>query len=161
MNGAGRPGPPREHPGEIPPPDPAPARRTSHPFPATRHLPGPGAPHPRDLGFEPVVDFAWACDLFDHRYYWEAHEVWEAEWRTLDRDTPAAWLLQGLICGAAFCLKTHQQVPDGARTLLERTHLCLRAVIDHDGDPVRGLRLRELFRRLHAFSEGGEWPLLP
>jgi hypothetical protein len=158
-------------PAPIPAPEPAPPRRTSTPFPPTRHLPGPGVPHPRELGSDgrPATaldrragaDFAYACDLFDHRYYWEAHEVWESEWRELDRDTPAAWFLQGLICAAAFCLKRHQGVTEGARTLLERTHLCLRAVVDHEGEVVRGVPIRELFRRLHAFSEGGEWPLLP
>lgn len=138
-----------------------PSRRTTTPFPATPYLPGPGVPHPREAGFRAVPDFDWACDLFDHRYYWEAHEVWEAEWRALDRDTPAAWLLQGLVCAAACCLKTRQGSTDGAKKLLERTHLCLRAVIDREGEVVRGIGLRELFRRVHAFTEGGEWPLLP
>jgi predicted metal-dependent hydrolase len=145
----------------IPAPDPPPPRRTARPFPATRHLPGPGVPHPRDAGFRPEPDFAYACDLFDHRYYWEAHEVWEAEWRGLDRDSSEAWLLQGLILAAAFALKHHQGVADGARTLLDRCHLGLRAVVEREGEVVRGIPLRELFRRLHAFAGGGPWPTLP
>lgn len=145
----------------IPPPDPPPPRRTTRPLPASRYLPGPGVPHPSDGGFRAEPDFDYACDLFDHRFFWEAHEVWEAEWRRLDRDSPDAWLLQGLILGAAFALKKHQGVEEGAKRLLARCHLCLRAVVDHRGEVVRGIALRELFRRLHAFAEGGPWPTLP
>jgi predicted metal-dependent hydrolase len=144
----------------IPPPEAPPPRRSDKPLPAHRYLPGE-RPHPRELGWEAAADFAYAADLFDHRHYWEAHEVWESEWRTLDRDSEEAWLLQGLICGAAFVIKQHQGIEDGAERLLARCHHCLRAVVDRQGPVVRGYHLPELFRRLHGFRETGEWPVLP
>ncbi|MEQ1507624.1 MAG: DUF309 domain-containing protein, partial [Myxococcota bacterium] len=134
----------------IPPPDPPPPRRTARPFPTHRFQPG-DQPHPKTLGWAPTVDFPYACDLFDHRYCWEAHEVWEVEWRTHDRAAVEAWLLQGLVCSAAFVIKQHQGILDGAERLLTRSHLCLRAVVDATGPVARGLHLPELFRRLHGF----------
>lgn len=144
----------------IPPPDPPPPRRTTRPLPVHRHLPGL-EPHPSTLGWDPKPDFDFACDLFDHRHYLEAHEVWEAEWRTLDRDSVDAWLVQGLLCAAAYVVKHHTGVTDGASRILTRCHHSLRAVVDQRGPEVRGLHIVELFRRLHAYGEGGPWPLLP
>ena len=45
-------------------------------------------------------------DLYDHRYYWEAHEAWEACWHHTPPG-PRRLLQQGLIQGAAAVLKRH------------------------------------------------------
>jgi predicted metal-dependent hydrolase len=42
-------------------------------------------------------------DLFNSGLYWEAHEVWEAEW-TPDRKGPDSGFYKGLIQVAAGCL---------------------------------------------------------
>ncbi|MEZ4240817.1 MAG: DUF309 domain-containing protein [Myxococcota bacterium] len=146
----------------IPPPAEAdlPPRRSARALPAHRYLPGEGA-HPRELGWVASADFDYAWDLFDRRYFWEAHETWEAEWRPLDRGSVDAWLLQGLLCGAAFVVKQHQGVADGAERILTRSHHALRAVVDQRGPVARGIHLPELFRRLYAFRETRAWPLLP
>ncbi len=143
----------------IPAPDPAPPRRSRRPLPPRRHLPGQG-PHPSTEGFVAVAEWDWACDLFDFRYYWEAHEAWEAAWAPLPHDTPEARLLQGLICGAAFVIKQHQGHVDGATRLLDRAraHLAAAAPL---GPRPRGVDLDELLRRLEAFRGGGPWPTLP
>lgn len=44
-------------------------------------------------------------DLFNHGYFWEAHEAWEEPWQGLDRNTAEALHLQGLIRLAAAALK--------------------------------------------------------
>jgi Domain of unknown function (DUF309) len=154
----------------IPAPDPAPPRRTDRPLPLHRFLPGPagrvpdGQLHPTEQGWTPLPDFAWGCDLFDHRHPWEAHEVWEAEWRSLPRGTPQADLLQGLICAAAFTLKRFQSSVDpglrgAAAKLLSRAEgLLARAAA---GGASRGIDLPELGRRLTAFDLGGAWPQIP
>ncbi len=139
----------------IPAPESPLPRRTTRPFPARRHVPGEG-PVPTLEGFVPDVDFAWGCDLFDARFYWEAHEVWEAEWRPL-RGTPEAELLRGLICAAASVIKHHQGHPDGARRLRERA----ARAFEEAGGLDRGLDLPELLHRVRRFAEGGEWPTLP
>ena len=92
-------------------------------FPPYAYLPG-RYPHPvRDFGGhsygqEPAtVDagasldteaFRWGADLFNHGYYWEAHEAWEPVWRAADRSEPLALLLKGLILLAATGVKIRE-----------------------------------------------------
>lgn len=52
--------------------------------------------------------FVWGMDLFNQGYYWEAHEAWEAVWRTLGRGTAEHALLQGLILLAAMGIKLRE-----------------------------------------------------
>ena len=70
-------------------------------FPPYAYLPGK-KPHPvRDPAghsyhVEPIPvaaeaslnseAFLWGLDLFNHGYYWEAHEAWEGLWQGADRD---------------------------------------------------------------------------
>jgi Domain of unknown function (DUF309) len=41
--------------------------------------------------------FLWGLDLFNHGYYWEAHEAWEGLWQVADRDGMLRTLFKGLI----------------------------------------------------------------
>ena len=41
--------------------------------------------------------FLFALDLFNHRYWWECHEVLEDLWHELDHTTPTAQFLQAFI----------------------------------------------------------------
>lgn len=146
----------------IPAPEGALPRRSARPLPPHRHEPGlPGAPAPaRPEGWEPVADFEWACDLFDHRHLWEAHEVWELEWKTLPRGSVDADLLQGLICAAAFALKRHQGLRDAATRLRARSDELLGRVRAARGPRARGIALDVLSDALRRFDEGGPWPRL-
>jgi Domain of unknown function (DUF309) len=81
-------------------------------FPPYAYLPGRN-PHPvRDptghsyhVGPLPVATeaslgsdaFLWGLDLFNHGYYWEAHEAWESLWQVADRDNPLRVLFKSLI----------------------------------------------------------------
>jgi uncharacterized protein len=103
------------------------------PLPERRHLPGrtprPGvrsAPErPVALGVDPsdwwtCGDFLYGVDLWNRRFFWEAHEAWEEPWRAAGRNTPVGRLLQGLILLAAGALK-HELGADGpARRLASR-----------------------------------------
>ena len=94
-------------------------------FPRYAYLPGMG-PHPiRDpgghsYGVQPVLvsasldseEFAWGQDLFNHRYYWEAHEAWEGLWQIADRGSPLRAFLKGLILLSATGVK----IREGKRT---------------------------------------------
>ena len=42
-------------------------------------------------------DYLYGIDLFNHGYYWEAHEVWEGLWVACGRRGPTAIYLQALI----------------------------------------------------------------
>ncbi len=59
--------------------------------------------------------FLWGMDLFNHGYYWEAHEAWEARWRTAGRETAERNLLHGLILLAAMGVKLRECKLDAAR----------------------------------------------
>jgi len=118
-------------------PDPkAVPRYSRRPFPAYRFIPG-RSPHPtRDPGghsfgrepplpadFDPArwmesEPYRYGVDLFNHGYWWEAHEAWEACWTAAGKTTPTGLFLQGLIQITAACLKKHQGHRDGAGRLL-------------------------------------------
>ena len=55
----------------------------------------------------------FALDLFNSGFYWEAHEAWEAFWHALGRTTSEARFIQGLIHGAAACVKIREGKPAG------------------------------------------------
>ena len=66
-------------------------------------------------------DYLHGIDLFNHGYYWEAHEAWEAVWHAAGRSGPTADLLKGLIKLAAAGVKTR------AGSLAGRRRHCRRA----------------------------------
>jgi hypothetical protein len=53
--------------------------------------------------------FLWGLDLFNHGYYWEAHEAWEGLWQVADRDSPLRMLFKGLILLAAAGIKIRER----------------------------------------------------
>jgi hypothetical protein len=53
------------------------------------------------------------CDLFNHGYYWEAHETWEAAWKACGRRGTTADFLKGLIKLAAAGVKAREGRPAG------------------------------------------------
>lgn len=104
-------------------------------LPAYRFVPGQ-TPHPtRDpaghsygIAAEELASFdsaKWATcpqylygvDLFNHEYWWEAHEVWEIVWRAAGRQSAAGLFVQGLIQISAARLKLHQGFERAARRL--------------------------------------------
>jgi hypothetical protein len=96
--------------------EPSPRRLIpDRPFPAYAYLPG-RTPHPtRDpeghsYGARPDTpelpdpedwracgDYLYGIDLFNHGFYWEAHEAWEGLWVACGRRGPTATFLQALI----------------------------------------------------------------
>lgn len=59
--------------------------------------------------------YLMGCDLFNHGYYWEAHETWEAVWQACGRSGTAADFLKGLIKLAAAGVKVREGRPEGVR----------------------------------------------
>lgn len=159
----------------LPAPDPAPPLRAPHlGLPPYRYVPG-ASPHPlrhasgHRWGHPPAPrvtpwhqDPRWlhGLDLFDHRFYWEAHEALELLWHGLDRSDPAAPLLQGLIQAAAAALRAHAGDHRSAAALLVRARVRLQGAASALGPVVHGLNLPGTVRSLDAFHGGGPWPLL-
>ena len=107
---------------DIPPPrHPIPQHLPDVALPPYRYIPGQH-PHPfrHSSGHQhdcPPVEVladvpygeqrAWLrfIDLFNHRYYWEAHEQLEALWKHVASDEPLRSFFQGLIQAAEKSLK--------------------------------------------------------
>jgi uncharacterized protein len=103
-------------------------RYASRALPAQRHLPGrtprPAAPEPV-ARFDPAAwwaseDFRHGVDLWNRRFFWEAHEAWEAPWRAAGRDTSVGRFLQGLILLAAAAVKHELGAAGPAQRLAAR-----------------------------------------
>lgn len=52
--------------------------------------------------------YRFGIDLFNHGYYWEAHEAWEAVWQAAGRSGDIADFLKGLIKLAAAGVKARE-----------------------------------------------------
>ncbi len=132
------------------------------PLPPYRHRPGL-TPHPtRDpaghahgrapLPTAPFLREHWrrsqtylfGIDLFNHRYWWECHEVLEVLWLATGRGGSAASVLQGLIQTAAGLLQQERGNHRGARRLARRAlaHLAV------GGDEALGLDMVRLRREI-------------
>ena len=88
-------------------------------------------------------------DLFNHGYYWEAHEAWEALWRGVGSRGPNADFLKGLIALAAAGVKAGEGNSHGiirhagrAATLFSEVLRSLEA----DDRRLMGLALDDLVR---------------
>jgi predicted metal-dependent hydrolase len=91
-------------------------------------------------------------DLFNHGYYWEAHEVWEGLWQAAGRTGLTADFLKGLIKLAAAGVKVRQGQPRGVASHAAGAATYFRDIAHRLGGEEAlflGLRLRDLL----AFAE--------
>ena len=142
-----------------------PPRYSDVPLPRRRYVPGRG-PHPRH-GAEPHLPalppptapldagawqdstaYRYAIDLFNHEYFWEAHEVLEGLWRETPRTSPTARFLKSLIQLSAACLREAPSRHAGARRLLARA----RAELDTLTGAICGVDVKTLARRMQELS---------
>ena len=79
--------------------------------------------------------FLRGLDLFNHGYYWEAHESWEALWRDA-QDLATKALLQGLIRLAAAGVKLRQGLPDNVRSHAEAARRLFLQAQERAGSPT-------------------------
>jgi hypothetical protein len=57
--------------------------------------------------------YLYGIDLFNHGFYWEAHEAWEGLWHQAGRRGLVADFLKGLIKLAAAGVKVREGIPRG------------------------------------------------
>jgi uncharacterized protein len=60
--------------------------------------------------------YLYGTDLFNHGYYWEAHEAWEGLWHLCGRKGVTADFLKGLIKLAAAGVKVREGQARGVRS---------------------------------------------
>ncbi|MEM9659607.1 MAG: DUF309 domain-containing protein [Planctomycetota bacterium] len=82
--------------------------------------------------------FRYAVDLFNHGYYWEAHEAWETLWLAADRAGPIADFCKGLIKLAAAGVKAREGNPRGVRRHAARSAE-LVASVQNETSPAKSL----------------------
>jgi len=145
-------------------------------FPPYAYVPGQ-RPHPRHLHGNvedpppaPLDPEAWrdslpylrGIELFEHGYYWEAHEAWESLWIAAGREGPVAELLRGLILLAAAGVKIRQGRGTGAAKLGARARQCFERVQQQHGTELAGMVLDELLAFAdYAQAEGPHLPGSP
>jgi predicted metal-dependent hydrolase len=108
------------------------------PLPPYRFVPG-RSPHPisdpkghsygiKPTPSEPLDPGRWneswpyilGIDLFNHAYYWEAHEQWESLWHACGRTGATADFLKGLIKLAAAGVKNLEGKAEGVKSHARR-----------------------------------------
>lgn len=144
-------------------------RYTGLSFPAYRFLPGKD-PHPRadeqghsyqntDWVADGLLPEHWrddalylnGCDLFNHGFWWEAHEVWEACWLVCPHHSRQALFLQGLIQAANALLKIRMGKPRAVSRLSREVERLMPA----DQTVYCGLRIAEWRARFIDYLGAG------
>jgi hypothetical protein len=95
-------------------------RHTHHAMPARRHIPGSGSVPDKAVLKAATAErgdaFAYGADLYNHGFFWEAHDVWEAPWMAATPNSARRQTLRTLIQMANACLKLAM----GKRNAFER-----------------------------------------
>jgi hypothetical protein len=101
---------------------------------------------PREENWRRCRRYLVGIDLFNHGFYWEAHEAWESLWIAAGRRGRTADFLKGLIKLAAAAVKVRQGNAAGARrhALRARELFDLAAVAHGSADSRLGLSFEHL-----------------
>ncbi|MGX5832147.1 DUF309 domain-containing protein [Mesorhizobium sp. 43Arga] len=137
-------------------------------FPCYAYLPG-RQPHPvrdpaghshhseaRPLATEASLGsdtFLWGLDLFNHGYYWEAHEAWEGLWQVADRGGPLRILFKGLILLSATGVKIREGKQVAAMRHAGRAAgllIRLTNMVEHPVERALGMPLTTLAKHAEA-----------
>jgi predicted metal-dependent hydrolase len=105
----------------------------------------PDRPDPED--WRASRDYLYGIDLFNHGFYWEAHEAWEGLWVACGRRGATATYLQALINLAAAGFKARSGSVRGMRANAEtavRLFKSLRRQFKSESARYMGLDVRAL-----------------
>jgi uncharacterized protein len=136
------------------------------PLPSVCHVPGSGS-QPEQSLLETVKNLApnptradnwcendayrYAWRLFEARFYWEAHEVWECVWWRAAPASPERALLQGLIQIANSLLKQSTGRTKASQKILKDG---LNRLHEHcDIGVLMGVNVSALYRLLDSIAE--------
>ncbi len=148
-------------------------RYTTTAFPPYRFLPGkfphPVA-HPDGHSYlppgekEPAVPFfppenwreseayLFGCDLYNHGYWWEAHEAWEGMWHVVPKPSAQRSFLQGMIQVTAGQMQVQLGKAEGVRRLQMTSRRHLEVVLEVVGDgEFMGLGLSDWLRDVATY----------
>lgn len=77
------------------------------------HTTGELLPELDPIRWSDSVEYLFGFDLFNHGFYWEAHESWETVWIALGRRGLSADFVKGLIKLAAAGVKSREGRTEG------------------------------------------------
>lgn len=104
-------------------------------------------------------EYLFGLDLFNHGYYWEAHEAWEGLWNAAGRRGEVAEFLKALIHLGAAGVKAREGRAEGVRSHARRAAELFGAVSRRVQAPrFLGLDVTELARRSAAAAESPPMP---
>jgi len=133
-------------------------------LPNYTYIPGSSTPHPirhphghsfgrKNRSVKPLSADNWqenrsfllAIDLFNHGYYWEAHEEWERLLRASGADTTVGRFLKGLVKMAAAGVKVREHSIHGVRRhAASAGEVFADVAAEYDEECYCGLRLTHL-----------------
>src|SRR5262245_30977083 len=108
-----------------------------------------------ESSFRANATYLYAIDLFNHGFYWEAHEAWEALWHAAGRHGSTADFLKGLIKLAAAGVKAREGRAAGVRQHAQRGAELLRGIAV-SSDEMFGLLLPELIAGTNDIEQKAE-----
>lgn len=148
-------------------------RYSDEPFPPYRFVPGrhphptasprghsyrpPGEAEPPVTFYPPEAwfkspDYLYGCDLYNHAFWWEAHEAWEGLWKTTPSGSAQRHFLQGVIQVAAAHLQLLQKSEQGLIRLRTTSRLHLDRAMSLAGrDRFMGLDVRTWMNAVDAY----------
>ncbi len=102
--------------------------------------------------------YCYAIDLFNHGFYWEAHEAWEALWHAAGRLGTTAEFLKGLIKLAAAGVKAREGRAAGVRQHAQRAAELLRGAAREKGqnETMFGLPVMELIAETYQIGNAAQ-----
>jgi predicted metal-dependent hydrolase len=131
---------------------------TPHPLrdPAGHSFAVAGTPPPCPPPEKWREDASWlyGVDLYNHGYFWEAHETWETCWWSVAASPPHRDLVQGLIQLAAACLRRRMEPSRGGLSVGQRALIKLERARKQLGGETMGLDLDGFADRARAYLEG-------
>ncbi len=89
--------------------------------------------------------FLYGVDLFNHQFYWEAHETFEQIWHQIDKKSSKRILIQGLIQLSVALLKMSEKNSDSAKHLFEASRKKLN---EH---PSKLFKTEDILKKANAF----------
>ncbi|MFL5244379.1 MAG: DUF309 domain-containing protein [Gemmataceae bacterium] len=102
-------------------------------------------PQPQD--WSNCEAYLYGIDLFNHGYYWEAHETWEDLWFACGRTGAMADFIKGLIQLAVAGVKVREGISEGVRRHAERAGELFEQTVSRLGGKsphYMGLELNQL-----------------
>ncbi len=100
--------------------------------------------HPLTPDWPTSLHFRLAVELFNHGYYWEAHEFWEMLWHAAGRKGVEAAFFKALIQLAVVGVKIREGQRGGALTHARRAVELLTQVRAQSGANLADMSLDEL-----------------